>query len=96
MYQRITLTTDFSEASHSAFLHALALALRHHSILDILHVRDPNDDAHWLEFPQVRATLQAWGVPGLPSVLDRNATVAGMRINKVDVPSNDAAHSLAS
>lgn len=94
MYERITLTTDLAPASHAAFLHALALARRYRCKLDLLHVRDPGSDAHWEEFPQVRATLQKWGVSNLPPVLVRGASLDGMTINKVDVPSNDAAASL--
>lgn len=94
MYDRITLTTDFSPESQAAFLHALALARSYRSTLDILHVRDPQTDTQWEDFPQVRMTLAAWGVRNLPSALPRKATIEGMTINKVDAPADNPAESL--
>jgi nucleotide-binding universal stress UspA family protein len=95
MYDRITLTTDLSPASQPAFLHALALARWHRSTLDILHVRDPSEDPHMEDFPQVRSTLQKWGVRNLPPALSRGTSIDGLKINKVDVPASNAAASLS-
>ncbi len=54
--------TDFSDASESAFAHALAIAVNNQATLTILHVvRDRSEMVPWHEYPSVRATLQRWG-----------------------------------
>jgi nucleotide-binding universal stress UspA family protein len=61
--------TDFSEASHLAFAHALAIALLRQTELTILHTgRDFLAEDEWKKFPAVRRTLESWGVlaPGSP------------------------------
>jgi nucleotide-binding universal stress UspA family protein len=53
--------TDFSEASLTAFHHALKAALVVKSSLTLLHVHtsDPNEA---MDFPEVRETLERWGL----------------------------------
>jgi nucleotide-binding universal stress UspA family protein len=61
--------TDFSEASHLAFAHALAIALVRKAELTILHSgRDFLAEDEWSKFPAVRRTLETWGClePGSP------------------------------
>ncbi len=61
--------TDFSEASHVAFAHALAVALLRQTRLTILHSgRDFLAEDEWSKFPAVRKTLESWGClePGSP------------------------------
>lgn len=54
--------TDFSEASESAFAHALAIAIMNKAELTILHVIDDRDqDVPWHDYPAVRTTLERWG-----------------------------------
>jgi len=54
--------TDFSEASHQAFAHALAIALARKCDLTILHSgRDFLAEDEWGKFPAVRRTLEGWG-----------------------------------
>src|SRR4026209_2465269 len=54
--------TDFSEGSHLAFAHALAVALLRETDLTILHAgRDFLAEDEWTKFPAVRRTLEAWG-----------------------------------
>jgi len=53
--------SDFSEASATAFVHALKIALVSHATLMMLHV-DPSYDADWGDFPGVRSTLERWGL----------------------------------
>ena len=95
MYRRISLTTDLTDASHGAFLHALSLARTWQASLDILHVRDPEEDPHWELFPQIRSTLERWGVKNLPSALGRQTSIDGLHFNKVDLPSNNAVRALS-
>lgn len=55
--------SDFSDASHSAFAHALALALLRGTRLTILHSgAAPRSSRTWDSFPSVRATLERWGL----------------------------------
>ncbi len=53
--------TDFSDASHRAFAHALAISLLRQTELTILHVADKEaGDVDWASYPQVRGTLEKW------------------------------------
>lgn len=54
--------SDFSPVSAVAFAHALKLALAAHGKLTMFHVASDSADAHWSEFPGVRATLTDWGL----------------------------------
>ena len=61
--------TDFSDASHRAFAHALAISLLRQTDLTILHVSNEGaDDVDWTNLPQVRQTLERWKLlePGTP------------------------------
>jgi nucleotide-binding universal stress UspA family protein len=78
--------TDFSEASHLAFAHALAIALLRQTDLTILHTgRGFLAEDEWKKFPAVRRTLEAWGVlaPGSPrsAVLEQ----LDVRVKKVNL-----------
>jgi nucleotide-binding universal stress UspA family protein len=54
--------TDFSDGSHLAFAHALAIALLRETELTILHAgRDFLAEDEWTKFPAVRRTLESWG-----------------------------------
>ena len=68
-------TTDFSDASHRAFAHALAISVLRQTRLTILHIgKGIGRDVDWDDFPQVRRTLERWKLlePGSPpsAVLD--------------------------
>jgi len=52
--------TDLSEASKTAFLHALRIAVASRASLTILHVGGDRED--WDQMPQVRRTLKRWGL----------------------------------
>jgi len=55
--------SDFSQASESAFAHALAIALLRQTDLTILNVgRGALSKDEWEKFPAVRATLERWGL----------------------------------
>lgn len=68
--------SDFSEASRSAFEHALAIALAGEASLSILHAGGSDDS--WKDYPSVRAPLERWGLlePGSP----RSAVFEKLRI----------------
>lgn len=52
--------SDFSEASESAFAHALAIALRRKCRFTILHAGRSREA--WTNFPAIRSTLERWGL----------------------------------
>jgi nucleotide-binding universal stress UspA family protein len=55
--------SDFSEAGHAAFVHALAIVLYRQARFDMLHVVTGDDQVDdWNESPRVRETLERWGV----------------------------------
>jgi len=81
--------TDFSDASYRAFAHALAIAVLRQTQLTILHVsKSIREDDDWVNFPQVRETLERWRLlqPGSPrsaifnelNVIVRKRTVRGL------------------
>jgi len=77
--------TDLSPASEAAFRHALKIALAVRGRLRIVHVHGTSQPAAGFEaFPQVRATLAAWGLiePDAPAaaVADR----LGLTISKAE------------
>jgi nucleotide-binding universal stress UspA family protein len=82
--------SDFSEASHAAFSHALAIALYRQASLTVLHVvpRSQAVDV-WTDSPPVRQTLEQWGLlePGSPrtAVYEKLA----IAVSKINVRSTD-------
>src|SRR5688500_7341680 len=53
--------SDFSAASRVAFVHALKAALITKARLSLIH--ETNDEQRdWSEFPDVRETLERWGI----------------------------------
>lgn len=82
--------TDLSEASEVAFDHALGIALRNRSYFDILHVDSADtdaDEADWEGFPQVRRTLERWGLLDDGSAREAVAAKLGVKVRKVNVHS---------
>jgi nucleotide-binding universal stress UspA family protein len=82
--------SDFSEASESAFAHALAISLLRRTRLTILHAGAENRGGNdWSRFPAVRATLERWKLlaPGSP----RSAVFEelGIRVEKIAVASRN-------
>jgi nucleotide-binding universal stress UspA family protein len=85
---RILHPTDFSEASHVAFTHALKLALATQGRLHMLHVSDHDGHARWRNFPGVRDALERWGV--LPAGSGPEAVLKlGIEIEKVEAVGDD-------
>jgi nucleotide-binding universal stress UspA family protein len=90
LVQSVFHPSDFSDASESAFAHALAISLLRQTRLTILHAgpehRNSND---WSRFPAVRATLERWKLlePGSPrsAVFDE----LGIKVQKVAVASRN-------
>ncbi len=57
----ILVPTDFSDASVTAFVHALKLATVFKAKLDVFHVEPKNDTSDWRWAPGVIDTLVKWG-----------------------------------
>lgn len=90
--QRIFHPSDFSEASHTAFAHALVAALTAKATLTILHVSGRRDDS-WTDFPGVRETLERWGL--LPKNSERSdVSKLGINVQKVQLVHNDPVESV--
>jgi nucleotide-binding universal stress UspA family protein len=75
--------TDFSEASEIAFGHALKLAIIARTKLSILHVSTNRDDVHFSDFPQVRHTLERWGILPEGSSKEQVAEKTGLHVEKI-------------
>jgi nucleotide-binding universal stress UspA family protein len=94
---RIFHPSDFSEASHVAFAHALKLALEAKADLSIMHVqrhvRRRETVRHWTDFPGVRSTLARWGI--LPEGARREEVgKTGLGVTKVLASSADPVKSI--
>jgi nucleotide-binding universal stress UspA family protein len=82
--------SDFSESSHTAFVHALAVVLYRQAILTVLHVEPRSgSEREWTDSPRVRETLERWGIlePDSPrsAVYDKLA----IKVSKIGVKSSD-------
>lgn len=85
--KKIFHPSDFTEASESAFRHALKVAQVAQAELTVLHVAQ-NDGAHWAEFPGVRQWLERWRL--IPHGSGRDAIKSlGLSVQKIIVHSND-------
>lgn len=90
LVQSVFHPSDFSEASESAFAHALAISLLRQTWLTILHAGpEHHGDDDWSSFPAVRTTLERWKLlePGSP----RSAVFEelGIKVRKVAVRSRN-------
>ena len=95
MISSIAHPTDLSPQGAAAFEHALSLALANRCRLDVLHVDEPGDSPDWDDFPQVRQTLQRWGIlaPGAP--IDAVHSTTGVKVRKVGIHDRDPVAGLA-
>jgi nucleotide-binding universal stress UspA family protein len=95
LVQSILHATDLSEVSRPAFAYALALSLLRQTKLTLLYVGEEHRSADgWAKFPQVRETLEKWGLlePGSPktAVFDK----FGVRVKKVGIKRRDPASAI--
>lgn len=87
-FLRILHPTDLSEASHTAFLHALKIALAVKGKLTLLHVKREGDQVHMRDLPGVRDTLHRWGL--LPEQAPSEAVAAlGLAVRKLIAKDTD-------
>lgn len=95
MIRRISLTTDFSSEGARAFHTALALAVFYRARLEIIHVRHPDAEPVWGDFPRVRDTLEGWGLLPPGARQEDVGTQLGVEVSKVDIRSMNAASGIA-
>ncbi|MEZ5934945.1 MAG: universal stress protein [Alphaproteobacteria bacterium] len=84
-FSSILHPTDFSASSHAAFEHALKIAAANRSRFNIYHVeKDKDDGPAWVEFPQIRDTLERWKL--LPEGSERRdvGEKLGVHVKKVE------------
>jgi nucleotide-binding universal stress UspA family protein len=84
--------TDFTEASHLAFAHALAISLAQKARLTLINAHSDSPTVEdWQKFPSVRGTLERWGL--LEAGSDRSEVFEqlSVKVKKVSVDDSPAA-----
>lgn len=77
--------TDFSEASETAFTHALRIAVAAKAALTILHVASEPGADDWAAFPHVRRTLAHWGLMDESESPEAIHAKLGVLVRKVEM-----------
>jgi nucleotide-binding universal stress UspA family protein len=91
---RVFHPTDFSEASHTAFAHALSIAIARKTTLTVMNASKGFRGEDWSQFPGVSDTLKRWGLLD-PS--DSRRDVFGklsIKVKKVGVDASDPANAI--
>jgi nucleotide-binding universal stress UspA family protein len=94
LIHRVFHPTDFSEASGSAFAHALAIAIARKTTLTIMNASKGFRGEDWSQFPGVSDTLKRWG---LLDASDSRRDVFGklsIKVQKVGVDAKDPANAI--
>lgn len=82
-FKRILQLTAFQPEEAAAFNCALRMTLDHHGRLTLLHVgNESHDDVPWGRFPQVRRTLEEWGLLPKDSGPEDVYSTLGITIHK--------------
>jgi nucleotide-binding universal stress UspA family protein len=84
--------SDFSEASESAFAHALAIALKRKCRFTILHAGKSREA--WTNFPAIRSTLERWGLLEAGSSKSAVAGELNVQIQKVAIDTDEPVESI--
>lgn len=93
LHRHIFHPTDFTQASQTAFIHALKLALVMQTRLSIMHVDPDVAQEHFEDFPRVRPILTQWSL--LPSGSSKEAvTSLGIQIKKIRAVGDDPAQAI--
>ena len=88
--------TDFSAASDTAFVHALAIALLRAGELTIMNTGpEHRDGPDWSRYPGVRKTLEEWNVLPPQSTSEAVFEKLGVKVNKVASGSRNTIGALA-
>lgn len=90
LHRHIFHPTDFTQASQTAFVHALKLALVMQTKLTIMHVDPGVAQEHFEDFPRVRPILTQWGL--IPEGSSKESvTSLGVQIKKIRAAGDDPA-----
>jgi nucleotide-binding universal stress UspA family protein len=94
---RIVHPTDFSPEGRVAFVHALAIALSGGGELQLLHADEDYGHAGtaWSRFPQVRATLNRWGLVPADMLPGDIAERLGLHVVKTDLESGERSRAVS-
>ncbi|MDH3207402.1 MAG: universal stress protein [Gemmatimonadota bacterium] len=79
--------TDLSEASLTAFHHALAIAIRRGAQFTLLHAVGRRSTDSWADFPSVRHTLARWREFGTTQALEEK--IRRSTVSKLEIPIRD-------
>jgi nucleotide-binding universal stress UspA family protein len=90
LHRHIFHPTDFTQASQTAFVHALKLALVMQTKLSIMHVDSDVAREHFEDFPRVRPILTQWGLLRNGSSKE-SVTSLGIQIKKIRAVGDDPA-----
>jgi len=77
--------TDFSEASATALVHALRIAITAKATLTVLHVAGSRKTDAWEQLPHVRKILTDWGLLGPHDVTAVITEKLGLSVRKVEM-----------
>lgn len=84
-FSSILHPTDLAPSGHTAFEHALRIAVANRSHFNISHVeKEKSDGPSWTEFPQIRQTLERWKLLPEDSARHDVAEKLGVHVKKVD------------
>jgi nucleotide-binding universal stress UspA family protein len=86
--------SDFTSGDEAAFTHALRIALEARGQLQLLHVKEPEDDVRWSDFPRVRRVLAEWGMLPAEATAEQ-VTQLGVRILKAQRADRDPVRAIA-
>ncbi len=94
-FSAVLHATDFSGDDEPAFHHALRIATGARARLEILHAdARAVDEVSWAEFPEVRETLERWGMLEPGSRKSAVATALGIRVKKLLSRGGDPAEAI--
>ena len=91
LIQRVFHPTDFSDASRTAFAHALAVAIARKTTLTIMNASKGFRGEDWSQFPGVSDTLKRWGLLDPSSRRSDVFSKLSIKVKKVGVDADDPA-----
>jgi nucleotide-binding universal stress UspA family protein len=87
--QRVFHPTDFSDASGTAFVHALAIAIARKTTLTIMNASKGFQGDDWSRFPRISDTLKRWGLLDASSSRADVFSKLSIAVKKVGVDASD-------
>ncbi len=94
LIQRVFHPTDFSDASGTAFAHALAVAIARKTRLTIMNASKGFRGEDWSGFPGVSDTLKRWGLLDASSSRSDVFSKLSIKVKKIGVDASDPANAI--